>query len=110
MNSRTRKLMISAAALASLMACASSASAQQLQGRVVVAPHASRYGSHGDIYVNKKPTFVPDPGSDNRYFSDTVTPSYPLGPAFDSARGGWELLPGHTDIWFSGHQDIFGGS
>ena len=110
MNSRTRKFD-------DFSRCARLAHGLRIVGfRATVArsgggsPHASRYGSHGDIYVNKKPTFVPDPGSDNRYFSDTVTPSYPLGPAFDSARGGWGLLPGHTDIWFSGHQDIFGGS
>lgn len=109
MKGRTGNLIACAVALAAIVAFAPGASAQQLQGRVVVAPHASRYGTHGDIYVNKRPSYVPDPGSDNRYFSDTVRPSYPLGPASIAEQGGSDLLPGHRDVWFSGQQDAWSG-
>ncbi len=79
-----------------------------MQGRGHVA-----YDSH-DVYVNKTPAWLRggtrvDPGSSNRYFSDSVAPTYPMGSAFIAATGGTELLPGHTDVWFSGHQDVFGG-
>jgi hypothetical protein len=79
--------------LAALAVAAATALATPVYGRQIQPPE--RHARAGDIYVRKsyRSYYLPDPGSDNRYFSDTKQPSYPLGSEFDAYRGGFELLP-----------------
>jgi len=43
-----------------------------------MAPRAVKGPIYGDVVLPVGS--VKDPGSDNRYFSDTITPGYSLGP------------------------------
>ena len=66
---------VSATAYADDMMLAHKHKARAAHGMTAPAP---KRGIYGDITL--PPGSVKDPGADNRYFSDTITPSYSLGP------------------------------
>ncbi len=51
---------------------------------------------HGRSYSSNS---LPDPGSDNRYYSDTLNSTSIQGPAFTANGGGWTVLPCRTDVF-----------
>lgn len=61
-------------------------------------PYSPYYGvPHGRSVQSN---VLPAPGTDNRYFSDTLTSSGSIqGPAFIAATGGSVVLPCHIDVW-----------
>lgn len=92
------RLLASAVLVSALvLGIGASASAQTLR----YAPHTHHYGRYSPLSPDVLTMGAQgiSPGTTNRYFSDTVLPSYPLGNAFDAARGGWENLPCQIDVY-----------
>lgn len=61
-------------------------------------PNYQNYGvPHGRAVESNS---LPAPGTDNRYFSDTISKQGVIqGPAFTAATGGFVALPCHTDVF-----------
>jgi hypothetical protein len=61
------------------------------------SPYNDTYPTlHGRSYSSNS---LPDPGSDNRYYSDSLRPTSIQGPAFTSNLGGWTVLPCTRDVF-----------
>ena len=78
MSIRASGLLLSIVALAGFAASAFAddmAKPHKPKARVI---HATKAPAYGDVVLPVGS--VKDPGSDNRYFSDTITPRYTLGP------------------------------
>ena len=115
MASPVRGALVSVLALASLALAASAAAAQSqpypqhhhtARHMAVTPGHkltpaeqvADEANTTTDIFVRRSGRNYYDgswvgAGTTNRYFSDTVQPLYPLGPAFTAYTGGYENLP-----------------
>lgn len=86
--------------LASVLAAAAvnAAQADSLQVAPQRQPYSPYYGvPHGRDVQNNS---VPAPGTDNRYYTDTLSNQGVIqGPAFTNASGGFENLPCHIDVF-----------
>jgi hypothetical protein len=87
--------------LASALAVAEVDAAQADSLQVTPQKQQPYYQNNGAMHGrNFQSNVLPAPGTDNRYFSDTLTNSGSIqGPAFTAATGGFEALPCHVDVW-----------
>jgi hypothetical protein len=93
-----RRLVLVLLTSALAVAAVDAAQADSLQVTPQRQPYSPYYGvPHGR---SMQSNVLPAPGTDNRYFSDTLTNSGSIqGPGFMAATGGSVVLPCHIDVW-----------